>query len=118
MDIASALEGCVPVITAGFLRSKPGFLALLDLDGRILRINDCGPDGALVDASMCGQPCWDLWAESMRPRLRQSIMRARLGDRVGVDDRDGVSLTPVRDAEDRVVALLIESETWPSVAGE
>ena len=116
-DVTSELEGCVPLVTAGFLRHSPHCLAILDREGMIVFMGDAGLEMLdLGRAGVVGRACWDLWPPDARPAMRQAVTRARLGEvaRVrgngpeagGLPGDWSVTMTPLRDPANRVVRIL------------
>lgn len=101
------------------------FVALLDLEGRVLTVNRAALDGAgLSEGDVAGRPFWQArwWtvSEATQNKVRECIERARLGEFVrcdfdiyGADGGKGLividfSLRPVSDAEGCIVCLLAE----------
>ncbi len=103
------------------LESSPDCVKVLDLEGRLMMMNEPGLCLMEIDdfALFCGQQWWVLWPEESRPLVQQAIAEACAGGRGGFQGFAptvkgtpkwwDVIVTPVRDADGRVTRLVSTS---------
>lgn len=102
----------------GILRASPDYIKVMDLEGRLILINDpvFGEDLLAHSSQLVGKLWTDLWPKRDRPKIRRAIRSAGNGkvvrfSRAGSTSRGDVMwwdilLSPIADAEGKITNLL------------
>lgn len=102
----------------GILQASPDYIKVMDLEGRLLVINNpiFGKDLLAHSSSLVGKLWTDLWPARERPRIRRAIRNARNGKVVRFSRESSTTrgdnmwwdilLSPIADAQGKVTNLL------------